>query len=160
MNTALIHSQTPARPTARTAAAATTAGVLRHPFWRELARSGAPALAGGIALLAAWALAAVLAIPAGQLPALFLVAGAMIWLALALESGRRLVTGAALANLAVMVAGAWLWNTGALAIAPLYGLHLLLLGVALLDRDAGRSPLARTWSGVELTALALLVVHL
>lgn len=154
MNTALIHSSALARPTGRKSAAA---GLIRHPLWQALARGGS---LGGLALLAGWSLAAALAIPAGQLPALFLVAGAMIWLALALEDGRALLIAAATANLAVMVAGAWAWNAGTLAIAPLYGAHLLLLGVALLDRAAGRSTGARTWSGVELTALALMVVHL
>lgn len=160
MNTALTHSRDIVRAPRNGAARAELTALVRHPAWQRLAMTGALASTGGIALLAAWALATGLGITGTQLPALFLVAGAILWMALAVDDGRPLVAGAATLNLAAMAAGAWALAAGQVTVVPLYGLHLLLVGLALLDTEAGRSAQARIWSGVELTALALMVIHL
>ncbi len=66
---------------------------------------------------------------------------------------------AASINLVVMTSGLYAVNAAGLDILPLYGAHLLLVGVALLDPRAYQATDTHIWGGGELAALALMVLH-
>ena len=116
-----------------------------------LAAGAAGALWLGAAALAIWGLG----LFAYAMP-LFLMASALLMPGLAVAVRRPLFLAVAVMHLPLMLGGLYALPLGGWL--PLYGLHLLLVGVALFDRSASADVRVQRWGGAELAVLALCVV--
>jgi hypothetical protein len=116
-----------------------------------LAAGAAGALGLTAAALAIWGLG----LFAYAMP-LFLMASALLMPGLAVAVRRPLFLVVAVLHLPLMLGG--LYALPLSGWLPLYGLHLLLVGVALFDRSASADVRVQRWGGVELAVLALCVV--
>jgi hypothetical protein len=126
---------------------------------REMGRTLGFAILGAATLTLAWAFSRTTGIATGQLAGVFLAIQAFTMVALALNDQRPVFLVAAGLNLVTMSAGLYAVNAGGLDILPLYGAHLLLVGIALLDPRAYQSTDTHIWGGSELAALALMILH-
>lgn len=114
-----------------------------------------PVISGGAALAAISALVAAGGVEAGALPALFVAAASLVWMALALDAGRLRTVLVAAAQVPLAIALLYAANAGAVAMGAVYGVHALVVLVMLADRGLRNDALARAWWGAEIVALML-----